>query len=211
MRSHVSTQSIVVEQHIREGNIANLLHILKALKLGLTGKSVAFRCTFDHDLSTIFFPKWPLFIQSLSVKADHNSKEFQYEISISTSPITKIPGVPKCYTRITDGIYSPIFTVRKQSCRKNVCQESCPQRDVYSSMHWGRHPHPRAGTPTEVHPQQVQTPWAGTPPGQVHPPAQVNPGRYSPPLPTDTAADGTHPTGMISCFSLLSCKFSGYA
>ena len=37
------------------------------------------------------------------------ARSFQYEISISTSPITKIPGVPNCYTRITDGIYSPIF------------------------------------------------------------------------------------------------------
>ena len=37
------------------------------------------------------------------------------------------------------------------------------------------------------------TPWTGVPPGQVHPL-----GRYIP-SPTGTAADGTHPTGMLSC------------
>ena len=63
---------------------------------------------------------------------------------------------------------------------------------VYPSMHWGRHSpgqvsqhalgrHPRAGIPacTGADPPSRQTP---------------------PPPPTATAADGTHPTGMLSCF-----------
>ena len=40
---------------------------------------------------------------------------------------------------------------------------------------------PPAGTPTEVHPQQVQTPWAGTPPGQVHPLGRYTPWAGTPP------------------------------
>ena len=49
-------------------------------------------------------------------------------------------------------------------------------------MHWGRH----------------------TPPGQIPPPVYSNMhwGRHPPP-PTATAMDGTHPTGMHSCFFYL--------
>ena len=81
-------------------------------------------------------------------------------------------------------------------------------------------------------------PWAGTPPGQVHPlgrytlgrktpsprtgthpfPGQVHPkqslGRYTPPT-TVTAEDDTHPTGMLSCIIYLSvtdiAQFVGFA
>ena len=52
--------------------------------------------------------------------------------------------------------------------------------------------------------------WAGTPPGQVHPPAGATPwagtlppGRYTPPAMKfgyGQQAGGTHPTGMHSCY-----------
>ena len=81
--------------------------------------------------------------------------------------------------------------------------------------------HPQANTPPrQVHPPGRYTPQASTPPGQVHPPWQVtppghvhphgqahSPGRYTPltppPPPTVTAADHTHPTGMLSCLFLF--------
>ena len=85
----------------------------------------------------------------------------------------------------------------------------------------GRHPGqtpPWADTPSR-HLLGRHTPWADTNPGQtppqqtppqgrhhpgIHPPWQTSPlsryplGRHPPP-PTATAADGTHPTGMLSC------------
>ena len=76
----------------------------------------------------------------------------------------------------------------------------------------GIHP-PGPGTPpkTRYTPQdQVQPPRPGTPPktrynpqDQVHPPRPGAPPpktRYTPP--TTTAAGGTHPTGMHSCFKI---------
>ena len=65
--------------------------------------------------------------------------------------------------------------------------------------------HPLAGTPPgQVHTpfRQVHTPRQVLPPGHVHPPWAGTPhlpGRHTP-LTTVTAADGTHPTGMLSCF-----------
>ena len=65
---------------------------------------------------------------------------------------------------------------------------------VSHSVHSGvsaRHPqhrHPRADTP------QADTPWAGTP-------------QQTPPQPVATAADGTHPTGMLFVYKLVFVLF----
>ena len=47
-------------------------------------------------------------------------------------------------------------------------------------------------------PRSGQTPSGQTPPRQTPPWADTPPGRHSLPE-TATAADGTHPTGMLSC------------
>ena len=78
----------------------------------------------------------------------------------------------------------------------------------------GRYTPPGRYTPRQVHPL-AGTPWAGTPAPAGTPPSRCTPpwGRYTPqvdtspwevsaPTPTPmivTAADGTHPTGMLSC------------
>ena len=55
---------------------------------------------------------------------------------------------------------------------------------------------PWAGTPLGRYTPWAGThPWAGTSPGQAHAPGQVHP-------PTVTAADGTNPTGMLSCLNI---------
>ena len=54
---------------------------------------------------------------------------------------------------------------------------------------------PRPGTPPQTRytlQDQVHSPGPGTPPDQVPPPQQ-----------TATVADGTHPTGMHSCLTIL--------
>ena len=60
--------------------------------------------------------------------------------------------------------------------------------------------------PWQVPPEQVYphpgryTPWAGTSPwGKYTPPSRYTPQAGTPPSPTGTVADGTHPTGMLSC------------
>ena len=47
-----------------------------------------------------------------------------------------------------------------------------------------------------------------TPPGQTHPSWADTPPGQTPPLPTATAADGTHPTGMLSCSKMYTCDLS---
>ena len=61
---------------------------------------------------------------------------------------------------------------------QGLCRCKILNRGVYPSMHWGRHPPPSDTFPGETHP-----PWANTPT-----------------RPTATAADGTHPTRILSCF-----------
>ena len=122
-----------------------------------------------------------------------------------------------------------IFTVRNYcNVFTSVCQEFCPQRGV-CTLHTGIHPHPRADihpldrhlplgrhtpldTNTHTHPRQTPH-WADTP-GQTHPQKDIPfLGRHPPE--TVIAADGTHPTGMLSClkyclhecFELVSCIF----
>ena len=64
-------------------------------------------------------------------------------------------------------------------------------RGVYPSMHWGRDP-------------SGQTPPGQTPPLGRHP--SLPSACWVTPPPTATAADGTHPTGMHSCFHEVSCS-----
>ena len=127
-----------------------------------------------------------------------------------------------------------------------VCQSFCSQWGVPGQVHppgryplagtppWAGTSHgqvqpswagtPQAGTPLGRH---TPTPWASTPPWQVHPPGRYTPwqvhspgrytpltrqvhppGRYSPPPRAVHAgrygqqADGTHPTGMHFCFEM---------
>ena len=61
--------------------------------------------------------------------------------------------------------------------------------------------------PSGRHPPPANTPHRQTPPGQTPPRADIPPGRHTslvrcPPQQTTTAADGTHPTGMHSCYRL---------
>ena len=98
-----------------------------------------------------------------------------------------------------DSCYRPQTTLRKGNVFTSVCQEFCPlgggcipactgRGDVYPSIHWvWVWQNPPADTPQADNPlgryfPRHTPPWADTPP------------------PTATAADGTHPTGMRSCF-----------
>ena len=79
----------------------------------------------------------------------------------------------------------------------------CPQMGS-ASVHAGISPPPPAKeqTPPEQAPPGAGTPleqtppWEQTPPGSRHPPQEQTP----PPQQTATVADGTHPTGMHSCW-----------
>ena len=83
---------------------------------------------------------------------------------------------------------------------------------------------PGPGTPpNQVHPRARYTPLEQTPPGPGTPPRPGTPtrpgsptwdqvhhpplGPGTPPRDTSTAADGTHPTGMHSCFSFIMTRY----
>ena len=83
---------------------------------------------------------------------------------------------------------------------------------VSASVHGGIHP-PQEQTSPRSRPLRADHPWEQTPPPeQTHPPEQTPPGSRHPPRsrqppgtdppPRETAiaADGTHPTGMHSCY-----------
>ena len=100
--------------------------------------------------------------------------------------------------------YRPQKKLRKGNVFTNTCQEFCPQ-DGGGCLpdtpldRLGRHP-----------PWQADTPWADIPLGRHPSPGHTHtlPGRHPlrqtgpPPPQTVTAADGTHPTGMHSCFTI---------
>ena len=101
----------------------------------------------------------------------------------------------------------PIFTTRKQSLGQgNILAP------VYHSVH-------RGGSTWAGTLEVGKHPWAGTPPGQVHP---SPPGRYTPWAGTPHSrytpqqcmlgygqqAGDTHPTGMHSCFYIAIAKSS---
>ena len=75
--------------------------------------------------------------------------------------------------------------------RESVCLSAC-----WDAHLPGRYTAPGKYTPLPLgrYPPRQVPPWAGTPPGQVHP---SHPWAGTPPT-TVTAADGTHPTGMLS-------------
>ena len=77
----------------------------------------------------------------------------------------------------------------------------------------GRHPlplgrHPLSDMPPEKHTPlslEAHPPGSSPPPGRYtpleaqHSQKHSTPGKHAAPLPMATAADGTHPTGMLSC------------
>ena len=79
------------------------------------------------------------------------------------------------------------ITVRKWSCGKVMFSQAY----VKNSVPGGR------CTPPWADPPGTHPPWANTPPGRQSPWAE------SPHHQTPTAADGTHSTGMHSCFDLI--------
>ena len=82
--------------------------------------------------------------------------------------------------------YRPQQWLRKGNVFTSVCHEFCPQ-EMYSSVHWSRPP--RACIPPCI---AADTPWAGIP------------ACTGTDTPMATAADGTYPTGMLSCCQLNS-------
>ena len=99
-----------------------------------------------------------------------------------------------------------------------MCQEFCPQggggsaRDPLDRL--GRHPPPGRQTlplgryPPGRHQSLAETPLGRHPLGQTPPSGRLPPGK-TPPWPDipsqqkATAVDGTHPTGMYSCFNVV--------
>ena len=93
-----------------------------------------------------------------------------------------------------------IITARKRSCGKVIFSQASVSHSVHrrvsGSVHAGIHPTPRADTPSTG-----STP----PPGTTHPPWKAHTPEAHPSSGAHTpAADGTHPTGMLSCLCLLS-------
>ena len=96
-----------------------------------------------------------------------------------------------------------IITVRNEVAKVMFLQASvCPRGGggVCLSACWDttlpEQTPPRADTP-----QRADTPpQEQTPPPKSRPPKSRHPPRSRPPRDTATAADGTHPTGMHSCF-----------
>ena len=87
-----------------------------------------------------------------------------------------------------DLLFLPSLTkLRQGNIFRSVCQEFCPG-GLLASVHAGiHHPHPLGSHPAG------QTPLGRHPPGR-HPWADTRPQQMS------TAADGTHRTGMHSCY-----------
>ena len=98
-----------------------------------------------------------------------------------------------------------IFTVRNEVAASNIftgiCQSFCSQGGVWQKPPMDRHPLSRH-SPGQTPPGQTppgRHPTGQTPPGQT-PPCPVHAGIHPP---AATAADGTHSTGMHSCYSLF--------
>ena len=116
-------------------------------------------------------------------------------------------------------IYRLQKKLRKGNVSTGVCQEFCPQWGG-SARHpldrLGRHPPPPAGRHcpwadiprADTHPGQ-KPPWADTPRSDTTPPLGQTPYWAETPWPDTpsqqkaTAVDGTHPTGMYSCFNVV--------
>ena len=117
----------------------------------------------------------------------------------------------------SENVLLPFATkLRQGNIFTGVCQSFCSQGGVCLSACWDTHPPGRytlrAGTPPS--PRQVHPP-AGTSSGQVHTPGRCTPPgagtlpspRAGTPPPMVTAADGTHPTGMLSCEAKVFTKW----
>ena len=98
--------------------------------------------------------------------------------------------------RVKHYMGSGYFYRPQRSCGKVIFSQACVSHSVHrdgvsASVHAGIHT-PQAGTPPPH--------WAGTPPGRCTPMGRYTPWQVQPPFPTTvTAADGKHPTGMLSC------------
>ena len=82
------------------------------------------------------------------------------------------------------GVNVRIFTVRNSNCGKVMFSQACVKNSVQGGV---------------AQPALGQTPPAGI---LACTGAYTLPGRQTPLPPTATAADGTHPTGMLSCLFL---------
>ena len=123
----------------------------------------------------------------------------RYSISMS-APATVLSSVSE---HITQSL--PSATKLRRLCFLYL--SVCPQGGVSASVHAGIPPPPPgagtplgAGTPQSRHPRRAGTPQS-RPPGTRHPPSR------HPPQQTATVADGTHPTGMHSCFLKFQSSF----
>ena len=102
--------------------------------------------------------------------------------------------------------YRPQTKLRKGNVFTSVCQEFCPQGLGCLPQCMLGYTHP----PGQKPPSGKTRPLSRHPPGR-HPlwadtPRADNPWGRQPPKQTGTAIDGTHPTGMHTCFSLNDSK-----
>ena len=123
-----------------------------------------------------------------------------------TGVTTRIAPVYDCY----HGRFLPSATKLRRLCFY-TCLSFCPRGGVCLSACWDttplgadpphRHP-PGANTPLGADTPWEQTPPEQTPPGADTLPRSRNPPRSRHPPEMATVADGTHPTGMLSCNGL---------
>ena len=99
-----------------------------------------------------------------------------------------------------------IVTVRNEVAKVMFLQACvCPHGGCLPQCMLGYHTPPSGADPPE---QTPPSPWEQTPPtpgADTHPPWSRQPplGADNPPRETATAADGTHPTGMHSCWKYV--------
>ena len=96
----------------------------------------------------------------------------------------------------TPGRHVPACTGKDTPPPRQTSQHALGQtphsRQTCPSMHWERHPSPQADIPACTG-ADTPHPWADI--------SQHALGQTPPPPPTAITADGTHPTGMYSCFT----------
>ena len=94
-----------------------------------------------------------------------------------------------------------------QACVKNSVHKGEGVSDKHPlCRHTPRLTHPWADTPSlgRSPPPGPELPCRQTPPGQTHPWTNTHPGQTAPLQHTTTAADGTYPTGIHSCWNKIS-------
>ena len=97
-----------------------------------------------------------------------------------------------------------IFTVRNEVAKVMFFTGVCLSTGgVCLSACWDTTPYQEQTPPQSRHPQEQTPPRSRHPPGTDTPRSRHPPEQTPPPRDTVTAADGTHPTGMHSCFKLF--------